>query len=479
MSKPFKSWVRLAIVVSLSIFTPFNSAFAGRWMERWMHRPNCKSVPVCEVETAAVSIDACSTCGEVGISQTSSSPCCACVPDAPAVAPDKSVPWTGIEPATPVEPATPAEEPSNAKPDAKPAVDPKMKSEAAAAPSAPVAPVPIIPSDASKGDDSKGDDSKGEDGKGEDGKGEDEPEADETKPREVDEKPASSEPEPMADDGDPDPAPSETEVVEPAVADQPEMEEPEGKDSDAKDLVEPEPSLDDLFGAPKAAAPDSKKPSAKALKDSDTEDAAKNTEEPAKKIEESIDDLFGKPVNFGPSTDRVSPPAPRPSDAGNASNSSTVKPTGESGKPTGVTGKPAGVSTPESKVRNEGAEKNGGQFRLNEEEPKKGKGAGIEDELDRIFRSKTFVPPTKFQGAEFRNWTDNTGAYSIQARVAVIFGDKVRLLKENGKYTTVPMERLSDFDRSYVQWVAESLTYRASKIVRNNNADEISPEMAR
>jgi hypothetical protein len=177
-------------------------------------------------------------------------------------------------------------------------------------------------------------------------------------------------------------------------------------------------------------------------------------------------------VNFGPSIDRLSPPAPRPSDAGNASNSST-------GKPAGVTGKPAGVSTPESKVRNEGAEKNGGQFRLNEEEPKKGKGAGIEDELDRIFRSKTFVPPTKFQGAEFRNWTDNTGAYSIQARVAVIFGDKVRLLKENGKYTTVPMERLSDFDRSYVQWVAESLTYRASKIVRNNNADEISPEMAR
>jgi len=89
------------------------------------------------------------------------------------------------------------------------------------------------------------------------------------------------------------------------------------------------------------------------------------------------------------------------------------------------------------------------------------------------------VPPAKFQGAEFRTWSDNTGAYSIQARVAVIFGDKVRLLKENGKYTTVPMERLSDFDRSYVQWVAESLTYRASKIVRNNNADEASPEMAR
>lgn len=501
MSKPFKSWVRLAIVVSLSIFTPFNSALAGRWMERWTHRPSCRSLPVCEFGTAVVGIDGCSPCGDTGIIQSSSNACCDCVPGGPAVEggasdhagedsasfaptppPDKSVPWTRIEP------ATPAEKPSNAKPDAEPAAEPKMKKEGSAAPFAPVAPVPVIPS--------------------EDSKGEDEPEADEAKPREVDEKPANPDIEPAANKGDPAPAPSETEEAvpseaeakeaetsEPAFGDQPEMEDSAGTDNDEKDLVEPEmvepemaedtdgdakgsdnqppiepePSIDDLFGAPKAAAPDSKQPSAEALKESDAEDAAK-------KIEESIDDLFGKPVNFGPSIDRVSPPVPRPSDAGNASNSS---PGSSTGKPTGVSGKSTGVSTPESKGRNEGAEKNGSKFRLNQEEPKKGKGAGIEDELDRIFRSKTFVPPTKFQGAEFRNWTDNTGAYSIQARVAVIFGDKVRLLKENGKYTTVPMERLSDFDRSYVQWVAESLTYRASKIVRNNDADEMSPEMAR
>lgn len=485
MSKPFKSWVRLAIVVSLSVFTPFNTAFAGRWMERWNHRPSCRSVPVCEVGTAVEGFDACSPRGETVVIPSTSNACCDCVPGGPVVAGDasdtssagsasaapvpseeKSVPWTRIEP------ATPSEEPSVAKPDGEPAVEPKMKNEGAGAPAAPIAPVPVIPSD--------------------DTKGEDEPEADEAKPRKSDEKPTDSEPNPKGNDGDPAPAPSETEGAEPregepkesepsepAVAEQPEMEESEGKDSDPKDAAEPEmteesdrdakgkdneppsepePSIDDLFGEPKAATPDAKKPSAEALKKSDTEESAK-------KIEESIDDLFGKPVNFGPSIDRVSPPAQRPSDAGNALNSPNAKPTG--------------VSTPESKRSTEGTEKSGGKFRLNDGETKKGKGAGIEDELDRIFRSKTFVPPAKFQGAEFRTWSDNTGAYSIQARVAVIFGDKVRLLKENGKYTTVPMERLSDFDRSYVQWVAESLTYRASKIVRNNNADEASPEMAR
>lgn len=478
MSKPFNSWVRLAIVVSLSIFTPFNTAFAGRWMERWMHRPSCRSVPVCEsgigevgIASAAVSVvgfDACAACESVGMPQSSSTGCCDCIPSstssegvtnaesgaAPApVAPgeesEKSVPWTRIEPAMPVE--TPSVAPS--EPEAP--VAPKVKDEAATEPSAPTVPVPVVPSD--------------------DAMVEEEPEADEAKPREVAEMPEASEPDVVPETNE-EPA---TPASELPVTEQPEMEESDGKEAEPKDLVEPEmteetdrdekgdakepssepePSIDDLFGDPKAPATDSEKPAADASKEADAEEAAK-------KIEKSIDDLFGKPVNFGPSIDRVGPPAPRPAETGNAPSRSQAKPTG--------------TSSQDQKERTEGTEKSGGKFRLNEGEPKKGKASGIEDELDRIFRSKTFVPPAKFQGAEVRTWTDNTGAYSIEARVAVIFGDKVRLLKENGKYTTVPMERLSDFDRSYVQWVAESLTYRASKIVRNNNTDDLSPEMTR
>lgn len=66
-----------------------------------------------------------------------------------------------------------------------------------------------------------------------------------------------------------------------------------------------------------------------------------------------------------------------------------------------------------------------------------------------------------FRGAEYREWMDNTGTYRVQARVAVIFEDRVRLLKDTGKITTVPLTRLSSRDRAYVLWVATSLSARA------------------
>jgi hypothetical protein len=68
-----------------------------------------------------------------------------------------------------------------------------------------------------------------------------------------------------------------------------------------------------------------------------------------------------------------------------------------------------------------------------------------------------------FRGAEYRVWSDNTGTFSVTARVAIIFADCVRLLKENGRTTTVPIRRLSEADRLYVQWVAVSLTRRATQ----------------
>lgn len=66
-----------------------------------------------------------------------------------------------------------------------------------------------------------------------------------------------------------------------------------------------------------------------------------------------------------------------------------------------------------------------------------------------------------FRGAEYREWIDNTGTYRVQARVAVIFEDRVRLLKDTGKITTVPITRLSPRDRAYILWVAASLSERA------------------
>ncbi len=59
-----------------------------------------------------------------------------------------------------------------------------------------------------------------------------------------------------------------------------------------------------------------------------------------------------------------------------------------------------------------------------------------------------------FKGAAdlpLRRWIDNSGAFETEARLAVIAEGKVRLLKTNGRYCTVPMHRLSDADREYVE----------------------------
>ena len=78
-------------------------------------------------------------------------------------------------------------------------------------------------------------------------------------------------------------------------------------------------------------------------------------------------------------------------------------------------------------------------------------------ELDRLFETPSFVPPDAFRGAELRRWRDNTGAYEVEARLTIIFPDRVRLTKTTGRTTTVAMQRLSQADQAYVRWVAGQL----------------------
>ena len=80
------------------------------------------------------------------------------------------------------------------------------------------------------------------------------------------------------------------------------------------------------------------------------------------------------------------------------------------------------------------------------------------DELDALFGIGAFTTPAEFKGAEYRQWVDNSGTYQVKARLAVIYVDKIKLLKENGKFTTVSLSRLSDVDFGYVSWVATNLT---------------------
>jgi hypothetical protein len=52
-----------------------------------------------------------------------------------------------------------------------------------------------------------------------------------------------------------------------------------------------------------------------------------------------------------------------------------------------------------------------------------------------------------------REWTDNSGQFRIKAQLILILDGKVRLLKETGRTTTVPLDRLSTGDRTYIDQI--------------------------
>ena len=56
-----------------------------------------------------------------------------------------------------------------------------------------------------------------------------------------------------------------------------------------------------------------------------------------------------------------------------------------------------------------------------------------------------------------RTWVDNTGLYSTRGRLVEVRVGEVRLLKENGRHSTVPLRRLSRTDRAYVLQIASQL----------------------
>jgi hypothetical protein len=50
-----------------------------------------------------------------------------------------------------------------------------------------------------------------------------------------------------------------------------------------------------------------------------------------------------------------------------------------------------------------------------------------------------------------REWIDDTGLFRVRGRLIAMLDGKVRILKETGRTTTVPMTRLSQADRGYVE----------------------------
>ena len=53
--------------------------------------------------------------------------------------------------------------------------------------------------------------------------------------------------------------------------------------------------------------------------------------------------------------------------------------------------------------------------------------------------------------AKDRDWRDDTGQFGCHGRLVQVSEGKVRILKQNGRHTTVAFERLSEADLAYVR----------------------------
>jgi hypothetical protein len=259
--------------------------------------------------------------------------------------------------------------------------------------------------------------------------------------------------------------------------------------------------LDDLFGAP--AAPATAAPATEAMPKVDDlfgTPAAPATEAPAPAADGAgkLDDLFGAPAapaaEAAPAADLFGAPAePAPTQPGAAAddifgapapaadappasetksslddlfNFNSDRPAAESGTASAAIapekagsdpdfealfGNPVSLSTEPSPAS--------GNDSLPAEPAAPAEAAPANpDSFDDLFKTSSAPLPPVFRGAEFRTWVDNTGDYQVNARLVMIYPDRIRLIKDNGKFSTVPMSRLSQPDLAYVQWVAYSLT---------------------
>ena len=457
MSKPFTYWVRLALVVTLCTITTFTPVYAGRWIDRLLHRDACKApVGCCEVVSPFES-----KCDDVPATPCSLQPTSPCTP-AP-LACDSASPETTSVPQVEMEPAIATPETKLPK-----VTTPATETLAAPAIVAPAETTPVIQTPV-------------------------EPPVIEVAPvvtpvppkveplnPVVEPVPTNLEPivvppktSPAADDlfgTEPaKPAPAEPAPAKPAPAADDLFGSEPAKPAPAK----PAPAADDLFGtAPAKPAP--AKPAPAADKSTKTAPDEPSLDElfkvdgqakPAlvpKKGEPSLDELFEKPIST--TTDEASQSNNNKDDAQSFDKlfSSPVPATKQL--------QPAAVDTvtlPTESVPDPIETKTTTSDAVDSQPYL---------ELDKLFGVGSFTPPPQFDGAEYRQWVDNTGADSIKARLTVIYSDKIKLTKENGKTTTVPLSRLSGADFGYVQWVVSSLTgEQTSMLVKNNAAQNADP----
>ncbi len=452
MSKPFPYWLRLPIVASLAVLLTFNPAFAGRIL-------SCKARKACQPVTCCpVTVDPCCTVVHDPCAQPTSD--CGCMPSSEASA--TGVVVTPDSSASTPNTTAPVDQPNSAQGSgtaagggkaSQPAEVPKVSDPAPMPVKPPVeqpAPMPVEPMPADLDGDKPADIAPAD-------------------PMPADPMPADD----LFGDGDKpaDPAPADPMPADPMPADDLFGDDDKPADPAPADPMPADPMpadpmpADDLFG-------DGDKPA----------DPAPADPMPADPM--PVDDLFGdgdKPADPAPADPMPVDPMPADNDpfgepavpAGNAAPEENAAPADNAAPPAddlfGDADKPAdkpadapaddlfGDPAPADTEKPADADKADDVDDLFGD-PKEGDGDKKPVSFEQDVPKVNFAENNNFRGAEFRQWRDNTGLFDVKGQLTLIYPDKVRLLKDNGKYTTVPLDRLSLADRQYVQWVALSLS---------------------
>ena len=158
-----------------------------------------------------------------------------------------------------------------------------------------------------------------------------------------------------------------------------------------------------------------------------TEEAAPPAETPAPATEppaEETNALFGEPAEPAPPAE--SEPTEQPAE-----------------EPLDLFGEPA-ETEPEMPAEEQPAEEPAEEEAPAEEMPA--------EEDDDIFGASRSIlrEPGGLASQELRVWVDNTGNYSCRGRLVRFLDGQVRLLKDTGRTTTVPLYRLSTSDLEFV-----------------------------
>jgi hypothetical protein len=187
------------------------------------------------------------------------------------------------------------------------------------------------------------------------------------------------------------------------------------------DAAPPAEPTNDLFNEPAATTPPAEAPPAE-TPPAETPPA----ETPPQ------DDLFGAPTETPPAE---TPPAETPPAETPPTETPATPPAddlfGTESAPETPAAPPAETPPAEGKTEEEPAE---------EEKAK----------TDDIFGSAVLREAGGLASTEMRQWTDNTGTFSCRGRLVRFLDGKVRLAKDNGRTTTVPLNRLSASDLEFV-----------------------------